>query len=81
MGTTPTDPEVIRLYLHALDAAHQAGKPCGFASGTAAGARAALDQGFDFVMASSDTAMLVKQALDIARTIKNNRPSQAPRRR
>jgi 2-keto-3-deoxy-L-rhamnonate aldolase RhmA len=69
MGTTPTDPEVVRLYLHALDSAHQAGKPCGFASGTAAGARAALDQGFDFVMASSDTAMLLGEAANIVRTV------------
>ena len=64
MGTTPTDPEVVKRYLHVLNVAHQAGKPCGFASGTAAGARAALEQGFDFVMASSDTAMLLAAASD-----------------
>ena len=69
MGTTPSDPEVVRLYLHALDVAHRAGKPCGFAAGTAAGARAALDQGFDFVMASSDTAMLLGEAANIVRTV------------
>jgi 2-keto-3-deoxy-L-rhamnonate aldolase RhmA len=74
MGTTPTDPEVVRLYLHALDVAHKAGKPCGFASGTASGARAALDQGFDFVMASSDTAMLVAEAYAVTRTVKAGRP-------
>lgn len=74
MGTTPTDPEVARLYLHALETAHRAGKPCGFASGTAAGARAALDQGFDFVMASSDTAMLVTEASKIASTVKAPHP-------
>jgi len=64
MGMTPTDPEVVKRYLHVLNVAHQAGKPCGFASGTAAGARAALEQGFDFVMASSDTAMLLAAASD-----------------
>jgi len=64
MDTTPTDPEVVKRYLHVLNVAHQAGKPCGFASGTAAGARAALEQGFDFVMASSDTAMLLAAASD-----------------
>lgn len=74
MGTTPADPEVVKLYLHALDVAHRAGKPCGFASGTAAGARAALDQGFDFVMASSDTAMLVAGASTITETVKAQRP-------
>jgi len=65
MGTTPTDPEVVKRYLHVLNVAHQAGKPCGFASGTAAGARAALEQGFDFVMASSDTATLLAAASDV----------------
>jgi hypothetical protein len=50
----PTDREVIRPYLHALDVAHRAGKRRDFASG----ARAALDQGFDFVMASSDAETL-----------------------
>jgi len=73
MGTIPTDPEIIRLYLHALDVAHKAGKPCGFASGTAAGARAALNQGFDFVMASSDTAMLVAEASAVVRTVRASR--------
>jgi 2-keto-3-deoxy-L-rhamnonate aldolase RhmA len=47
MGTVPSDPGVIKLYLHALDVSHRAGKPCGFAAGNAAGARAILDQGFD----------------------------------
>ena len=70
IGKTPTDPEVVRLYLHALDIAHQAGKPCGFASGTAAGAKAALDHGFDFVMASSDTAMLITEASKVVSTVK-----------
>lgn len=71
MGTTPSDPEVIKLYLHALDVIHRAGKPCGFASGNAAGARAALDHGFDFVMASSDTAMMVAAATDIVKEVRN----------
>jgi 2-keto-3-deoxy-L-rhamnonate aldolase RhmA len=71
MGTVPSDPEVIKLYLHALNTAHQAGKPCGFAAGTAAGARTALDQGFDFVMASSDTAMMVASATDILAKVRN----------
>jgi 2-keto-3-deoxy-L-rhamnonate aldolase RhmA len=71
MGTVPSDPEVIKLYLHALDTAHQAGKPCGFAAGTAAGARTALDHGFDFVMASSDTAMMVASATDILAKVRN----------
>jgi 2-keto-3-deoxy-L-rhamnonate aldolase RhmA len=75
MGTTPSDPEVVRLYLHALEAAHQAGKPCGFASGSAAGARAALDQGFDFVMASSDTAMLVAEASGVVGAVRGARRS------
>lgn len=70
MGTTPSDPEVVRLYLHALETAHKAGKPCGFASGSAAGARAALDQGFDFVMASSDTAMLVAEASGVVGAVR-----------
>jgi 2-keto-3-deoxy-L-rhamnonate aldolase RhmA len=70
MGTTPADPEVVNLYLQALDVAHRAGKPCGFASGTAAGARTALDQGFDFVMASSHTAMLVAEASAITATVR-----------
>lgn len=71
MGTTPSDPEVVRRYLHALKVAHEAGKPCGFASGTAAGARAALDQGFDFVMASSDTAMFVAEASSVVGAVRN----------
>lgn len=75
MGTTPSDPEVVRLYLHALEAAHQAGKPCGFASGSSAGARAALDQGFDFVMASSDTAMLVAEASGVVGAVRGARRS------
>jgi 2-keto-3-deoxy-L-rhamnonate aldolase RhmA len=70
MGTTPSDPEVVRLYLHALEVAHRAGKPCGFASGSAAGARAALEQGFDFVMASSDTAMLVAEASGVVGAVR-----------
>ncbi len=37
------------------------------------GARAALDQGFDFVMASSDTAMLAAEASAVARTFKATR--------
>ncbi|GAP55425.1 5-keto-4-deoxy-D-glucarate aldolase, partial [Arthrobacter sp. Hiyo6] len=71
MGMTPSDPEVVKLYLHALNVAHQAGKPCGFASGTATGARAALDHGFDFVMASSDTALLLAAASDVLEGTKN----------
>jgi hypothetical protein len=50
----PTDREVIRPYLHAVDVAHRAGKRRDLASG----ARAALDQGFNFVMASSDAETL-----------------------
>jgi hypothetical protein len=38
------------------------------------GARAALDQGFDFVMASSDTAMLVAEACAVTSTVKAGRP-------
>lgn len=74
MGTSPSDPEVIKVYLHALDVAHRAGKPCGFASGTADGARAALNHGFDFVMASSDTAMLVTEASAVLRSAKDSPP-------
>jgi len=70
MGKTPADPEVVELYLHALDVAHRAGKPCGFASGNAAGAKAALAQGFDFVMASSDTAMLVAEAAGVLTAVR-----------
>lgn len=29
MGTTPADPDVVKLYLHALEVAHRAGKHCG----------------------------------------------------
>lgn len=71
MRKPPSDPEVIKLYLHALDVCHRAGKLCGYASENAAGARAALDQGFDFVMASSDRAMMVASATEIVTTVRN----------
>ena len=74
MGSTPADPKVIELYLHALEASHAAGKPCGFAAGTGAGAQIALQQGFDFVMASSDTAMLVNQATQVLQAVRAPTP-------
>lgn len=62
MGLSPGSLEVTKLCLAALDTVHRAGKPCGFASGNGLGAAAAFGQGFDFVMASSDTALLATQA-------------------
>lgn len=64
MGLSTTDPAVIDRYLDALEHVHVHGKLCGFAAGTGEGAAEALARGFDFVMASSDTALLATSAAD-----------------
>lgn len=65
MGAAPVEETVRRVYLEALQACHHAGKPCGFASGSPEGAQKALDDGFDFVMVSSDTALFASEAVRV----------------
>jgi 2-keto-3-deoxy-L-rhamnonate aldolase RhmA len=62
MGGQPGSPAVVDAYLTALESIHGVGALCGIASATGPGAAAALAQGFDFVLASSDAALFAYNA-------------------
>ncbi|TCK25835.1 HpcH/HpaI aldolase family protein [Pseudonocardia endophytica] len=70
VGAAPSSPEVAELCGKVLAAAHEAGTPCGAATGTAAGAVGLLEQGFDFVVASNDTSMLAGAARTLVDTVR-----------
>jgi 4-hydroxy-2-oxoheptanedioate aldolase len=67
---TPTDKEVMSAIAHCLAVAQSLGKHSGIFCPTGAVARAAIDQGFDFVVPGSD-ANLLKSALALELTAAN----------
>lgn len=63
--------DVNRAIAEALTATRDAGFPCGTAVGTGIAARAALDQGFDFVVAGADTSLLAGAAANTVTTTRS----------
>lgn len=70
IGEPPGSDRVTQLCARVLDAAHEAGIPCGAATATPEAAGRLLAQGFDSVVVGNDTSMLAEAAVSTVRALR-----------
>jgi 2-dehydro-3-deoxyglucarate aldolase/4-hydroxy-2-oxoheptanedioate aldolase len=69
-GRKADDPELMELTANLLSQTKARGLPCGTAVGDAAGAAAAAERGYSFIMVSNDTSIFARASSDLARAVR-----------